>query len=159
VACAHVTYLVEHQDEMVVTRRLSLAAGEQQGLRLPSRHSGAEARGFQFNATVMEEFTAVDGAIPGWVDIHCDVSPLYLVCLGTSGQQERWLRSTAIVEVLTAIAMAEPRTGSGSVRHRDIRHLRRRSQAAHRSGALTGRNALTPSDYEYKRLHIRNDEG
>jgi alkylation response protein AidB-like acyl-CoA dehydrogenase len=83
------------------------------GPAVPERFGGAGTDDFRFNAVLDEEaaergFTSVAMAL----SVHQDVALPYLLELTTSEQQERWLPGMASGELIAAIAMSEPGTGS-----------------------------------------------
>ena len=77
---------------------------------LPEQYGGPGAD-FSYSCVVMEELSAVyeSGlALP----LHSDVIVPYVHRLGTEEQKHRWLPGCASGDVVTAIAMTEPGTGS-----------------------------------------------
>jgi alkylation response protein AidB-like acyl-CoA dehydrogenase len=83
------------------------------GPAVPERFGGAETNDFRFNAVLDEEaadrgFTSVAMAL----SVHQDVALPYLLELTTGEQKQRWLPGMASGELIAAIAMSEPGTGS-----------------------------------------------
>jgi acyl-CoA dehydrogenase len=83
------------------------------GPAVPERFGGPGTDDFRFNAVLDEEaamrgFTSVAMAL----SVHQDVALPYLLELATEEQQERWLPGCASGELIAAIAMSEPATGS-----------------------------------------------
>jgi acyl-CoA dehydrogenase len=59
-----------------------------------------------------EELAKVNMALPSCVGIHADICAPYLVHLTTDEQKQRWLPRFCTGELISAIAMTEPGTGS-----------------------------------------------
>jgi long-chain-acyl-CoA dehydrogenase len=83
------------------------------GPAVPERFGGPGADDFRFNAVLDEEaalrgFTSVAMAL----SVHQDVALPYLLELGTDDQKERWLGGCTSGDLIAAIAMSEPGTGS-----------------------------------------------
>ena len=64
-----------------------------------------------FSAVINEELERVVSGLVG-VGLHSDIVVPYLVSYGTEEQKQRWLPSCVTGEIITAIAMTEPGTGS-----------------------------------------------
>jgi acyl-CoA dehydrogenase len=80
---------------------------------VPERFGGAGIVDFRFNAVLTEEaarrgFTGIAMAL----SVHHDVAVPYLLELTTEEQKARWLPGVASGELIAAIAMSEPATGS-----------------------------------------------
>jgi acyl-CoA dehydrogenase len=80
---------------------------------VPERFGGAGSDDFRFNAVLTEEparrgFTGIAMAL----SVHHDVAVPYLLELTTEEQKQRWLPGVASGELIAAIAMSEPGTGS-----------------------------------------------
>jgi alkylation response protein AidB-like acyl-CoA dehydrogenase len=80
---------------------------------VPERFGGAGIDDFRFNAVLTEEaarrgFTGIAMAL----SVHHDVAVPYLLELTTEEQKARWLPGVASGELIAAIAMSEPATGS-----------------------------------------------
>lgn len=81
------------------------------GVQIPEVHGGGGAQTFKFNAVLTEEaFRACVGL--GSLRVHMDVVLPYILHFANSEQQQRWLPGMASGELMTAIAMTEPGTGS-----------------------------------------------
>lgn len=81
------------------------------GIQVPEEHGGGGATTFRFNAVLTEEaFRARVGL--GSLRVHMDIVLPYLLRLGTAEQKRRWLPGVASGDLMTAIAMTEPGTGS-----------------------------------------------
>ena len=83
------------------------------GPAIPEQYGGPGTDDFRFNAVLTEEparrgFTGIAMAL----SVHHDVALPYILELGTDEQKERWLPGLASGELIAAIAMSEPGTGS-----------------------------------------------
>ena len=105
-----------------IDRRTMLEAGKAGiiGLSAPEEFGGGGVlRDFRFRAIVCEEvIRAGSGSLANAFGVHDDLAIPYLVHMGTPEQQRRWLPGMATGEVLGALAMTEPGTGS------DLRSIR-----------------------------------
>ena len=83
------------------------------GIGVPERFGGAGISDYRFNAVFMEEacHAGVMGSVLG-INCHADVVVPYYVAYGTDDQRERWLPGLCSGELVGAIAMTEPGTGS-----------------------------------------------
>jgi alkylation response protein AidB-like acyl-CoA dehydrogenase len=97
----------------IVPRELWLEAGKQGllGTDVPEQYGGGGVKDFRYNCVVAEEVTRVGGSGVGFT-LHNDVVAPYLIKLATEEQKERWLPGFVRGELITAIAMTEPGTGS-----------------------------------------------
>src|ERR671929_1954365 len=97
----------------IVPRELWTAAGAQGllGIELDERHGGGGVRDFRFSCVLSEELTRIGASGVGF-GLHNDVVGPYLRDLATDEQKERWLPRFCSGELITAIAMTEPGTGS-----------------------------------------------
>ncbi len=99
----------------IVPRELYRKAAEQSivGFEVPEEFGGAGIEDFRFNAIIAEEIAraAVTGSMLGIV-LHNDVCMPYFLRYASAEQRERWLPGIASGELVTAIAMTEPGTGS-----------------------------------------------
>lgn len=81
------------------------------GVQIPETYGGGGQDTFKFNAVLTEEaFRACVGL--GSLRVHMDVVLPYLLHFANPSQKERWLPGMASGEMMTAIAMTEPGTGS-----------------------------------------------
>ncbi len=113
------------EDAGIVDRRFWQAAGEAGLLcpQLPERYGGAGGD-FKFNAVVIEEMAYAGYAGPTTnLSVHSDVCAGYILSAGSEEQKQRWLPRMAGGEVVCAVAMTEPGTGSDlqAVRTRAVR--------------------------------------
>jgi len=81
------------------------------GMAVPEKYGGAGTDDFRYNAIVREE--AARAALTlGTVSTQLDVILPYFLRYADDGQRARWFPGLASGELLTAIAMTEPGTGS-----------------------------------------------
>ncbi|WP_329431803.1 acyl-CoA dehydrogenase family protein [Streptomyces sp. NBC_01280] len=80
------------------------------GIEVPEEFGGA-GEGFKYQAVVMEE-TARAGVTFGSYSVHANLILPYLMAYATQEQKGRWLPGLATGDLMTAIAMTEPGTGS-----------------------------------------------
>jgi len=97
----------------LVDRTLWTEAGKQGylGFNVAEQYGGGGTRDFRYNAVIAEETTRAGGSGVGFT-LHNDVVAPYLTDLGTEEQMDRWLPRFCSGELITAIAMTEPGTGS-----------------------------------------------
>ncbi|WP_042364302.1 acyl-CoA dehydrogenase family protein [Streptacidiphilus neutrinimicus] len=83
------------------------------GIAVPERFGGAGVADFRYNVVLQEEAArlGVSPAILGPA-LHADVCMPYFLDLTTEEQKARWLPGIAAGELVTAVAMTEPGTGS-----------------------------------------------
>jgi alkylation response protein AidB-like acyl-CoA dehydrogenase len=109
--------VVPHHDEWEkqghVSRELWRKAGEQGMLctDFPEEYGGLGLQDFRYNAIVGEELAHVGATGPGFI-LHNDVVAPYAIEYFTDEQKVRWMEKMILGEIITAIAMTEPGTGS-----------------------------------------------
>ena len=81
------------------------------GMALPEQYGGGGRKDFRFNAVLSEEAARVGVSFDS-VRVHMDVVVPYFDRYGTAEQRARWLPGICAGELITAIAMTEPGTGS-----------------------------------------------
>ena len=83
------------------------------GMAIPEAYGGGGSHDFRFNQIIAEELAraGIGGAGLG-ITLHNDVLTPYFVEYCTDEQRQRWLPGIASGELITAIAMTEPGTGS-----------------------------------------------
>ncbi|MCK1798562.1 acyl-CoA dehydrogenase family protein [Streptomyces sp. XM4193] len=81
------------------------------GIEVPEEYGGAGESGFKFNAVISEE-CARAGVSFGGSSVHTALCLPYLLSYADEDQKRRWLPSFVSGEMMTAIAMTEPGTGS-----------------------------------------------
>ncbi|MDN5860418.1 MAG: acyl-CoA dehydrogenase family protein [Pseudonocardia sp.] len=96
-----------------VSREVWVAAGSAGllGTDVPEEYGGGGIDDFRYNAILTEELVAAGASGPGF-PLQNDVVAPYLVRLATEEQKRRWLPGFCSGEIITAIAMTEPGTGS-----------------------------------------------
>ncbi|HEY7054118.1 MAG TPA: acyl-CoA dehydrogenase family protein [Mycobacterium sp.] len=106
-------YHEQWEKDKVVDRGVWLEAGKQGflGMAVPEEYGGGGDPDFRYNAIVTEEITAGRYSGLGF-GLHNDVVAPYLLRLTTEEQKQRWLPGFCSGELITAIAMSEPGTGS-----------------------------------------------
>jgi alkylation response protein AidB-like acyl-CoA dehydrogenase len=99
--------------DKIVDRSVWLQAGKQGflGMAVPEEYGGGGNSDFRYNTIITEEVTAGRYSGIGF-GLHNDVVLPYLLRLATEEQKQRWLPSFCSGELITAIAMSEPGTGS-----------------------------------------------
>lgn len=81
------------------------------GIQVPAEYGGGGESSMKFNAIVGEE-TAAAGVSFGNYSVHSNLILPYLLKYATDEQKQRWLPGFASGDLMTAIAMTEPGTGS-----------------------------------------------
>ncbi len=106
-------YHDEWEKDGIVPRDLWLKAGSlgYLGMDVPEAYGGGGVKDFRYNATVVEELMRVGASGPGF-SLHNDIVIPYILEYGSEEQKERWLPKMVSGEMITAIAMTEPSTGS-----------------------------------------------
>jgi len=103
------------EEDGIVPRELFARAGEMGMLafEVAEEHGGVGLADFRFNQIFAEEvsFAGVTGSGLGMI-LHNDVCLPYFGEYASAEQQQRWLPGIAAGELITAIAMTEPETGS-----------------------------------------------
>lgn len=106
---------LEWEREGIAPRSLYQRAGAAGflGMAIPDEYGGGGSTDFRFNAILAEELAAagIGGAGLG-LTLHNDITTPYFTDIGTEEQKKRWLPGIASGELITAIAMTEPGTGS-----------------------------------------------
>src|SRR6201999_381657 len=101
------------EKEKIVDRGVWLEAGKQGflGMSVPEEYGGGGNDDFRYNTIITEETTYGRFSGIGW-GLHNDIVAPYLLSLATEEQKQRWLPKFCTGELITAIAMTEPGTGS-----------------------------------------------
>jgi alkylation response protein AidB-like acyl-CoA dehydrogenase len=101
--------------EGIMDRSMYAEAGKHGfvGMAIPASHGGGGVTDFRYNTIIGEEFAraGLGGAGLG-LTLHNDITTPYFVEYCTPEQADRWLPGIASGELITAIAMTEPGTGS-----------------------------------------------
>ena len=83
------------------------------GFAAPEEHGGGGVRDFRYNLVLGEEVQAsAVGAAGLGLTLHTDICLPYFLDLTNDEQKERWLPGICSGELVTAVAMTEPGTGS-----------------------------------------------
>ncbi|MDT5008415.1 MAG: hypothetical protein QOH57_32 [Mycobacterium sp.] len=101
------------EKDKIVDRGVWLEAGKQGflGMAVPEEYGGGGDADFRYNTIITEETTV--GRFSGiGFGLHNDIVLPYLLRLSTEEQKQRWLPGFCSGELITAIAMSEPGTGS-----------------------------------------------
>ena len=95
-----------------ISREAWLKAGEAGILctHIPEEYGGSGVD-FRYSAIALEEQGRVFASGPGF-SLHSDIVAPYILHYGSEAQKQKWLPKMATGEVITAIAMTEPGTGS-----------------------------------------------
>jgi alkylation response protein AidB-like acyl-CoA dehydrogenase len=101
------------EKDSIVPREVWTKAGELGllGFMMPEEYGGGGMHDFRFNAVLQEEVTRVGGSGVGFA-IQTDLVSGYLLKYCTDEQKARWFPKFCSGEMITAIAMTEPGTGS-----------------------------------------------
>ncbi|MGW6377371.1 acyl-CoA dehydrogenase family protein [Rhodococcus sp. NPDC055112] len=101
------------EEQNIVDREVWKKAGEQGflGMDVPEEYGGGGVEDFRYNAIITEETTRGGFSGVGFM-LHNDVVAPYLLKLTNEEQKKRWLPGFCSGEIITAIAMTEPGTGS-----------------------------------------------
>jgi len=106
---------LEWEREGIAPRSLYQRAGAAGfiGMAIPSEYGGGGSGDFRFNAVLAEELASagIGGAGLG-LTLHNDITTPYFTDIGSEDQKARWLPGIASGDLITAIAMTEPGTGS-----------------------------------------------
>jgi long-chain-acyl-CoA dehydrogenase len=99
--------------EGIVDREVWREAGRQGllGFAVDERYGGGGVRDYRFNAVLGEEQIKAQATGLGF-PVHVDIVLPYLERLATDEQKQRWLPGYCSGDIVTAIAMTEPGTGS-----------------------------------------------
>ncbi|MCZ7414411.1 MULTISPECIES: acyl-CoA dehydrogenase family protein [unclassified Streptomyces] len=113
IAAEVVPHYPEWEQRGMVSRDLYRKLGELGvfGIEVPEEYGGAGETSFKFNAVISEE-CARAGVSFGGSNVHTALCLPYLLKYGTEEQLRRWMPAFVSGEMMTAIAMTEPGTGS-----------------------------------------------
>src|SRR5262245_7165114 len=113
IAAEVVPYFEEWHRQGFIPRELYKKLGELGvfGIEVPEEYGGAGETSFKFQAVISEE-TNRAGVDFGGSGVHTALCLPYLLAYATEEQKRRWLPPFVSGEMMTAIAMTEPGTGS-----------------------------------------------
>lgn len=117
--------LEKWDDQRLIDREVWLAAGKQGiiGLPAPAEYGGGGTSDYRFRNVVLEELARVHAtSVASSFSLQDDITIPYVAKLGTAEQRAKWLPGMCSGEIITAIAMTEPSTGS------DLRAIRTSAQ-------------------------------
>jgi acyl-CoA dehydrogenase len=113
----------EWERDRAVPRTIWNLFGEQ-GLLCPWVEAayGGSGAGFEYSVVLAEEFGRTRASAP-MLFLHSDIIVPYIAELGTEEQKRRWLPGCVSGEIVTAVGMTEPGTGSDlqAIRTRAVR--------------------------------------
>jgi acyl-CoA dehydrogenase len=100
------------EEERMIPRSFWRKMGEQ-GFLVPDLDEkyGGSGGDWGFSVVINEELERVGSALIG-IGLHSDITVPYITAFGTEEQKQRWLPRCVTGEIITAIAMTEPGTGS-----------------------------------------------
>ncbi|HTK62044.1 MAG TPA: acyl-CoA dehydrogenase family protein [Pseudonocardia sp.] len=106
-------YHEQWEEDGQVSREVWLAAGKSGllGTDVPEEYGGGGVDDFRYNAIISEEMARIGASGVGF-GLQNDVVAPYLMRLCNEEQKKRWLPGFCSGELITAIAMTEPGTGS-----------------------------------------------
>jgi alkylation response protein AidB-like acyl-CoA dehydrogenase len=106
---------LQWEKDLLIDRKVFRAAAEQgvYALAIPEEYGGAGETDYRFRMVVNEEVARIGAASFGMtLGLQDDLVLTYLLDLTTEEQKQRWLVPFAKGEILGALAMTEPGTGS-----------------------------------------------
>ena len=115
VAAEMVPHIEEWERNGIMDRQVYAKAGDHGfvGMAIPEQYGGGGSTDFRFNAVIADELAAANlGGAGLGLTLHNDITTPYFVEYCNTEQAERWLPGIASGELITAIAMTEPGTGS-----------------------------------------------
>ena len=108
-------HYLEWEEAGIAPRELFAVAGRYGflGMAVPAEHGGGGSTDFRFNQVLAEVLAeaGIGGAGLG-LTLHNDITTPYFVQYCSAEQAARWLPGIASGDLITAIAMTEPGTGS-----------------------------------------------
>jgi len=110
-----IPYYEQWEKDGIVSRDMWLKAGQQGflGLAVPEAYGGSGVDDFRYSAIMAEESARAGVVSAGMViGLHNDIILPYFMAYADGEQKQRWLPGMCSGELITAIAMTEPDTGS-----------------------------------------------
>jgi len=108
-------YNEQWESNGIVDRELWLKAGAQGflGYNVPEEYGGAGVDDYCYSVIIAEETARVGAmSVGSGVGLHNDIVIPYILAYATPEQKQRWLPGMCTGELISAIAMTEPDTGS-----------------------------------------------
>jgi alkylation response protein AidB-like acyl-CoA dehydrogenase len=106
---------LQWESDGIAPRSLYKKAGDNGfiGMAIPQEFGGGGSHDFRFNSVIAEElaYAGIGGAGQG-LTLHNDITTPYFTDICNDEQKARWLPGIASGDLITAIAMTEPGTGS-----------------------------------------------
>jgi alkylation response protein AidB-like acyl-CoA dehydrogenase len=105
----------EWSDRGIVDKAMFRAAGAQGllGMAIPERFGGGGVDDFRYNAVIDDVTTAMGvSASALCITLHNDICIPYFLAYADEDQRDRWLPGLVSGDLMTALAMTEPGTGS-----------------------------------------------
>lgn len=134
-------FVLQWEEDRAVPRELWMKMGEYGFLCpwLPVKYGGLDL-GFEYSVIINEELIRGDGFGVG-VPLHSDVATPYIFSYGSDAVKERWLPGCATGEIITAIGLTEPNTGS------DLAAIRTRAVKDGDSYVINGQKTFITNGY------------
>ncbi len=134
-------FVSQWEEDRAVPRELWMKMGEYGFLCpwLPEKYGGLDL-GFEYSVIINEELIRGDGFGVG-VPLHSDVATPYIFSYGSDAVKDRWLPGCATGEVITAIGLTEPNTGS------DLAAIRTRAVKDGDSYVINGQKTFITNGY------------
>ena len=110
-----VPYNSQWEKDGHVSRELWRKAGQQGflGINVPEEYGGSGIDDYRYSTIMLEEITKAGVVSAGaGMGLHNDIVLPYILTYATPEQKQRWLPGMCSGEIITAIAMTEPDTGS-----------------------------------------------
>jgi alkylation response protein AidB-like acyl-CoA dehydrogenase len=108
-------HYMEWERDGLTPREMFSSAGKYGfvGIAIPEEYGGGGSRDFRFNQVIAEELAAAGTGGSGLgLTLHNDVCTPYFLEYCNEEQRDRWFPGIASGELITAVAMTEPGTGS-----------------------------------------------
>jgi acyl-CoA dehydrogenase len=134
-------FVSQWEENRAVPREIWVKMGEYGFLCpwLPEKYGGLDL-GFEYSVIINEELIRGDGFGVG-VPLHSDVATPYIFSYGSDTVKDRWLPGCATGEVITAIGLTEPNTGS------DLAAIRTRAVKDGDSYVINGQKTFITNGY------------
>lgn len=106
-------YFEQWEADRNVPREFWLKLGEN-GFLLPwvEEQYGGLGLDFSYSVILTEELERVGAGLASGISLHSDIVSPYIAAYGTEEQKQRWLPKSVTGELISAVAMTEPGTGS-----------------------------------------------